>query len=251
MATPRQPRRRVGRRPGRPRPPRPARAASDASGVAALLGERPRSRGVRRRRARREGAGTPLAFGPDADVGASARLIADRARTAEVVYLGELHDNPQHHAIQARILEAMLAAGARPALAFEMIPETRPGGARGGGPERRGARRGRSADRLERPGLARLRDVLAALRAGAASTGSPSWERIWTRRSPAGSAGAASRAAGADPGAAPLGPPGRSRARPGDRAAAPGGPLRPDQRGPREPGCSRAGTRATWSSRGG
>jgi uncharacterized iron-regulated protein len=41
------------------------------------------------------------------------------------VYLGELHDNPQHHAIQARVLEALLAAGARPALAFEMIPETR------------------------------------------------------------------------------------------------------------------------------
>jgi uncharacterized iron-regulated protein len=65
-----------------------------------------------------------LAFGPDAPVDASARLIADRARTVDVVYLGELHDNPQHHEIQARILEAMLATGSRPALAFEMIPET-------------------------------------------------------------------------------------------------------------------------------
>jgi uncharacterized iron-regulated protein len=42
-----------------------------------------------------------------------------------VVYLGELHDNPQHHAIQVRILEALLAAGGRPAIAFEMVPETR------------------------------------------------------------------------------------------------------------------------------
>ena len=67
----------------------------------------------------------PLAFGPEADLGASARLIVARAQGAQVVYLGELHDNPQHHAIQTRILESLLAAGARPALAFEMVPETR------------------------------------------------------------------------------------------------------------------------------
>ncbi len=66
-----------------------------------------------------------LTFGPDADLEATARLIAARAGSAEVVYLGELHDNPQHHAIQARILAALLASGARPALAFEMVPETR------------------------------------------------------------------------------------------------------------------------------
>jgi uncharacterized iron-regulated protein len=52
-------------------------------------------------------------------------MVAARARGAEVVYLGELHDNPQHHAIQARVLEALLADGGRPAVAFEMIPETR------------------------------------------------------------------------------------------------------------------------------
>jgi uncharacterized iron-regulated protein len=62
---------------------------------------------------------------PGADITASARVVADRARTAEVVYLGELHDNPLHHAIQARVLEEMILAGARPAVAFEMIPETR------------------------------------------------------------------------------------------------------------------------------
>jgi uncharacterized iron-regulated protein len=65
----------------------------------------------------------PLVFGPEVDIPATAQLVATRARTAEVVYLGELHDNAQHHAIQAQILEALLAAGARPALAFEMIPE--------------------------------------------------------------------------------------------------------------------------------
>jgi uncharacterized iron-regulated protein len=68
---------------------------------------------------------TPLVIGLEADLDASARLVAARARKAEVVYLGELHDNPRHHAIQTRILEALLAAGGRPAIAFEMIPEAR------------------------------------------------------------------------------------------------------------------------------
>ena len=109
---------------------------------------------------------TPLAFGPDADVGASARLVAARAQSAEVVYLGELHDNPQHHAIQARVLETLLAAGARPALAFEMVPETRQAALEAAVQSDAGRPRsiGRSAGR---PGLARLRHVLAALRAGA------------------------------------------------------------------------------------
>ncbi len=66
----------------------------------------------------------PLVIGLRADVAASARTVAARAREAEVVYLGELHDSPQHHVIQARILEAMLGAGGRPAVAFEMVPET-------------------------------------------------------------------------------------------------------------------------------
>jgi uncharacterized iron-regulated protein len=67
----------------------------------------------------------PLVIEPGADIGASVRLVADRARKAEVVYLGELHDNAQHHVIQVRILETLLADGSRPAIAFEMVPETR------------------------------------------------------------------------------------------------------------------------------
>jgi len=59
----------------------------------------------------------------DGDVAVHALALAERARYSEVVYLGEMHDNPRHHAIQARILEAMLAGGARPALAFEMLAE--------------------------------------------------------------------------------------------------------------------------------
>jgi uncharacterized iron-regulated protein len=67
----------------------------------------------------------PLVIRPGADLTASARIVADRARAVEVVYLGELHDNALHHAIQARVLETMLLDGGRPAIAFEMVPETR------------------------------------------------------------------------------------------------------------------------------
>jgi uncharacterized iron-regulated protein len=59
----------------------------------------------------------------DDDPAAVARRIAARARDAQIVYLGESHDNPHHHADQARVLEAMLAGGARPALAFEMLDQ--------------------------------------------------------------------------------------------------------------------------------
>jgi uncharacterized iron-regulated protein len=59
----------------------------------------------------------------DADPAALARLVAARAVGAQVVYLGESHDNPRHHADQARVLEAMLVGGARPALAFEMLAQ--------------------------------------------------------------------------------------------------------------------------------
>ena len=37
------------------------------------------------------------------------------------VLLGEQHDNPDHHALQARMLRAMVDAGRRPVVAFEMF----------------------------------------------------------------------------------------------------------------------------------
>ena len=45
-----------------------------------------------------------------------ARLAARR-----FVILGEKHDNPDHHRLQAWIIEALVMAGRRPAVAFEMI----------------------------------------------------------------------------------------------------------------------------------
>jgi uncharacterized iron-regulated protein len=44
-----------------------------------------------------------------------------RAAPAEVLLLGETHDNPEHHRLQARILQARLAVGARPALLMEQF----------------------------------------------------------------------------------------------------------------------------------
>lgn len=46
-------------------------------------------------------------------------------RRADVVILGETHDNPAHHRIQTRLLQQLVTAGRRPALVFEMIDRTR------------------------------------------------------------------------------------------------------------------------------
>lgn len=40
---------------------------------------------------------------------------------ADFVLLGEVHDNVDHHLLQARLVRAVLAAGRRPALALEML----------------------------------------------------------------------------------------------------------------------------------
>lgn len=59
---------------------------------------------------------------------AAARFIAPdrllvRLATATFVLLGEKHDNPDHHRLQAWIVEQLLAAGRRPAVAFEMLSD--------------------------------------------------------------------------------------------------------------------------------
>jgi uncharacterized iron-regulated protein len=47
--------------------------------------------------------------------------LASAVASADVVLLGEMHDNVDHHVLQARLLRAVLASGRRPALAFEML----------------------------------------------------------------------------------------------------------------------------------
>lgn len=47
--------------------------------------------------------------------------LAARLAGARYVLLGERHDNPDHHRVQAALVRALLAAGRRPAVAFEMF----------------------------------------------------------------------------------------------------------------------------------
>jgi len=48
-----------------------------------------------------------------------------RFASAQVVVLGETHDNPDHHALQAWAVRSLVAAGGRPQVAFEMIDRDR------------------------------------------------------------------------------------------------------------------------------
>jgi uncharacterized iron-regulated protein len=41
---------------------------------------------------------------------------------ARFVLLGEIHDNPDHHRLQAQLIDALVRRGRRPAVVFEMIP---------------------------------------------------------------------------------------------------------------------------------
>ena len=69
------------------------------------------------------GAAKPAIVREADDAGQAARMIAELARDADVVYLGEQHDNPAHHAHQLEVLRALLELGSRPAIAFEMLEE--------------------------------------------------------------------------------------------------------------------------------
>ena len=68
--------------------------------------------------------GTPLAgqiWDPRAKRMISAEELVRRALAAGVVILGETHDNPDHHALQAWMLRRLVAAGRRPVTALEMV----------------------------------------------------------------------------------------------------------------------------------
>ena len=47
--------------------------------------------------------------------------LVEEMTSAEVIYLGEKHDNARQHEIQAELLEALIAQGVRPALGFEFF----------------------------------------------------------------------------------------------------------------------------------
>ena len=48
-------------------------------------------------------------------------VLFEAAAAAEMVMLGETHDNPVHHALQSRLFTALTEAGRRPALVWEMV----------------------------------------------------------------------------------------------------------------------------------
>ena len=45
--------------------------------------------------------------------------LFDRMAQADVIYLGELHDHPDHHRHQVEVIDALLARGLQPAIGFE------------------------------------------------------------------------------------------------------------------------------------
>jgi uncharacterized iron-regulated protein len=47
--------------------------------------------------------------------------LGERASKARFVLVGERHDNPDHHRLQARVLQKLLGAGRHPALVLEML----------------------------------------------------------------------------------------------------------------------------------
>jgi len=51
------------------------------------------------------------------------QAVAKAAADARFVILGERHDNPDHHALQAWVVRAMTAQGRAPGVAFEMIDQ--------------------------------------------------------------------------------------------------------------------------------
>ena len=48
-------------------------------------------------------------------------VLVERLKRGRFVLLGEKHDNPDHHRLQAWLLRALIAAGRRPAVGFEMF----------------------------------------------------------------------------------------------------------------------------------
>lgn len=47
--------------------------------------------------------------------------LVERLARADFILLGERHDNPDHHLLQAEVVRSLIAAGRRPAVGFEMF----------------------------------------------------------------------------------------------------------------------------------
>ena len=51
----------------------------------------------------------------------SREALLGRMKRSRVIYLGELHDNPEHHSLQLWVLKSLIRLGSRPAVSFEMF----------------------------------------------------------------------------------------------------------------------------------
>ena len=62
-----------------------------------------------------------LIWSPASQQPLSYRELIAQAQAADLIILGEKHDNPDHHRLQAAIFGSLLDSGRRPALALEML----------------------------------------------------------------------------------------------------------------------------------
>ncbi len=58
---------------------------------------------------------------PDTAADVSFEKMTDTLASADIIYLSEKHDNPEHHRIQHAVIEAMIQKGLEPFLAFEFF----------------------------------------------------------------------------------------------------------------------------------
>ena len=62
-----------------------------------------------------------MVFDREGNPGNSLEEVKKRAVQARYVLIGEIHPNPDHHRLQAEILQHMIDAGRKPAIVFEMV----------------------------------------------------------------------------------------------------------------------------------
>ncbi len=55
------------------------------------------------------------------------QALEERLVATDYILLGEKHDNPGHHQLQAEIIQRLVRAGRRPALVWEMLPRSKQG----------------------------------------------------------------------------------------------------------------------------
>lgn len=93
--------------------------------------------------------------------------VIARLRTADVILLGETHDNPVHHRLQTELLAALLAAGRKPAVVMEQFDTEQQAALDAAGVDAASALMPRGWDATQyRPIIAAVREAGLVLAAG-------------------------------------------------------------------------------------